>query len=163
MKQWTKRLFKQQIAGKDSEVNKNKVKAKKLVAVLVDLKEETQKAVAAALATQAQTEREPQLRQQQPDPGPRSVLKEDALEGNTGQVWPWSIQISHCIQKQGWKSAVVSQSHDGETNETLVQGIITQSALAQVAEIVALTKALQLPQGKRVNIYSDSVLHVNGP
>lgn len=66
------------------------------MAVLVDLKEETQKAVAAALATQAQTERKPQLRQQQPDPGPRSVLKEDALE-----VWPWSIQISHCIQKQG--------------------------------------------------------------
>lgn len=33
---------------------------------------------------------------------------------------------------------------------TSVQGNITQPALAQMAEIVALTKALQLSEGKRV-------------
>lgn len=44
--------------------------------------------------------------------------------------------------------AVASQSHDEETHETFVQGKITQPASAQVEEIVALPKALQLSEGK---------------
>lgn len=62
-----------------------------MVAVLVDLKEETQKAVAAALATQAQTEREPQLRQHQP----RSVLIWNAERGCFRREYRPGVALEH--------------------------------------------------------------------
>lgn len=52
----------------------------------------------------------------------------------------WSIRISPCIQTD-----VVTGERKGTE-----KGKITQPASDQVPEIVALTKALQLSQGKRV-------------
>lgn len=61
--------------------------------------------------------------------------------------------------------AVVEQDDKG-THHTRDQGVISQPA--QLAEIIALTRALQLAEGKAVNIYTDSAyghgaVHVDGP
>ncbi|XP_064877154.1 uncharacterized protein LOC135572653 [Oncorhynchus nerka] len=63
--------------------------------------------------------------------------------------------------------AVVQQLHD-KTHVTLESGIIPQPASAQLAEIVALTQALEKAEGKTVNIYTDSAyahgaVHIDGP
>ena len=63
--------------------------------------------------------------------------------------------------------AVVEQTHEGK-HTTRTSGIIPQPASAQLAEIVALTEALKLAEGRKVNIYTDSAyghgaIHVDGP
>ncbi|KAJ8010854.1 hypothetical protein DPEC_G00079450 [Dallia pectoralis] len=62
---------------------------------------------------------------------------------------------------------VVRQQPDG-TYLTCSSAIIPQPASAQLAEITALTKALELSQGQAVNIYTDSAyahaaVHLDGP
>ncbi|XP_034084287.1 protein NYNRIN-like [Gymnodraco acuticeps] len=62
--------------------------------------------------------------------------------------------------------AVVQQ--EGENIQTLEAEIISQPASAQLAEVVALTKALEHAKGQRVNIYTDSAyaygaVHIDGP
>ncbi|XP_038577860.1 uncharacterized protein LOC119905168 [Micropterus salmoides] len=62
--------------------------------------------------------------------------------------------------------AVVQQQ--GQQIETLNSAIIPQPASAQLAEVIALTKALELGKDKRVNIYTDSAyahgaVHIDGP
>ncbi|XP_044038132.1 uncharacterized protein LOC122869312 [Siniperca chuatsi] len=64
--------------------------------------------------------------------------------------------------------AVVKQDPHTKTHLTIDQGLIPQPASAQLAEIVALTRALEFSEGKRVNIYTDSAyghgaVHVDGP
>lgn len=64
--------------------------------------------------------------------------------------------------------AVVEIDQETKKFYILDQGIVPQPALAQLAEIVALTKALELSKGKRVNIYTYSAyghgaIHVDGP
>ncbi|XP_056255929.1 protein NYNRIN-like [Seriola aureovittata] len=64
--------------------------------------------------------------------------------------------------------AVVEQQPYTRKYTTKEQGIIPQPASAQLAEIIALTKALKLAEGKKVNIYTDSAygygaVHVDGP
>ncbi|XP_053275124.1 uncharacterized protein LOC128437110 [Pleuronectes platessa] len=51
--------------------------------------------------------------------------------------------------------AVVQQHTDG-SHTTLEAGIIPQPASAQLAEVTALTRALELGQGQIVNVYTDS-------
>lgn len=62
--------------------------------------------------------------------------------------------------------AIVEMDQETKKFHILDQGILPQPA--QLAEIVALTKALELSKGKRVNIYTDSAyghgaFHVDGP
>lgn len=64
--------------------------------------------------------------------------------------------------------AVVELNQQTGAYETKDTGIIPQPASAQLAEIVALTHALAISAGKRVNIYTDSAyghgaVHVDGP
>nr|XP_040060401.1 uncharacterized protein LOC120835481 isoform X2 [Gasterosteus aculeatus aculeatus] len=63
--------------------------------------------------------------------------------------------------------AVVERLPDGTLVE-LEAAVIPQPASAQLAEVVALTRALQLAVGKKVNVYTDSAyahgaVHVDGP
>jgi hypothetical protein len=55
------------------------------------------------------------------------------------------------------RAAVVSLT------QTLWAEPLPPSTSAQLAELIALTKALQLSQGKRVNIYTDSKYYLPGP
>ncbi|XP_073346961.1 protein NYNRIN-like [Pagrus major] len=62
--------------------------------------------------------------------------------------------------------AVVKQEQ--QHHDVIDQGTIPQPAPAQLAEVIALTKALQHSKGLRVNIYTDSAyahgaVHVDGP
>ncbi|XP_046891656.1 uncharacterized protein LOC124477723 [Hypomesus transpacificus] len=88
---------------------------------------------------------------------PDSTLFSDGCcyKGNTGNVASY---------------AVVQQEGTGKWNNhtTWEAEIIPQPASAQLAEIHGLTRALELSQGKAVNIYTDSAyahgaVHVDGP
>ena len=62
----------------------------------------------------------------------------------------------------------VMEKHTDSTHTEVDSGIIPQPASAQMAEILALTKALQWSKGKRLNIYTDSAyahgaVHIDGP
>ena len=53
-------------------------------------------------------------------------------------------------------------------NEVIESGALTSNTLAQKAEIIALTRALELAEGRRINIWTDSkyafgVVHTHGP
>lgn len=87
-------------------------------------------------------------------------LREEPLE-DANDTWYTDGSNYVCWGVRGAGYAVTTD------NEVIESGALTSNTLAQKAEIIALTRALELAEGRRINIWTDSkyafgVVHAHG-